>query len=336
MFVPVVDISQKPLMPTTPARARKWIKSRKATGFWKRGVYCVRLNVEPSARNVQETVVGIDPGSKREGLTVKSGLPTYLNIQATAVDWVKDAVKARRNARRARRFRNTPCRQNRKNRTKGSLPPSTKARWQWKLRLVKWFCKIFPISHFVVEDIKATTRKGKRRFNKSFSPLEVGKKWFYSSLEKIAPVTLKQGWETWEMRLAAGLKKTKEKLAETFSAHCVDSWVLANSWVGGHTKPDNEAMLLVTPLRFHRRQLHVFQPAAGGIRKLYGGTRSLGFKRGSLIIHPKQGLCYVGGTSGDRISLHDVSTGKRLGQRFKPEDCTFLSFNSWRTRLLPA
>ena len=50
MFVPVMDSQGKPLMPTTPARARKWLKSSKATAFWKGGLFCVRLNVEPSAR----------------------------------------------------------------------------------------------------------------------------------------------------------------------------------------------------------------------------------------------------------------------------------------------
>ncbi len=43
--VPVVDYNQISLMPTTPARADKWIKSGKATPFWKRGIFCVRLNV---------------------------------------------------------------------------------------------------------------------------------------------------------------------------------------------------------------------------------------------------------------------------------------------------
>jgi RRXRR protein len=98
-FVPVVDLNQRPLMPTTANRAARWIRSRKATPFWKRGVFCVRLNVEPTGRDRQEVAVGIDPGSKREGFTVKSEAHAFLNIQATAVDWVKDGVKTRREMR---------------------------------------------------------------------------------------------------------------------------------------------------------------------------------------------------------------------------------------------
>ena len=90
MFVPVVDKENKPLMPTKPSRARKWIKSRKATPFWKKGIFCVRLNVEPSDRNTEPVVIGIDPGSKKEAFTVKSESHTYLNIQADSVTWVKD------------------------------------------------------------------------------------------------------------------------------------------------------------------------------------------------------------------------------------------------------
>ncbi len=175
MFVPVVDSNQKPLMPTTPSRARKWIKSGKATPFWKRGIFCVRLNVEPSDRQTQEIAVGIDPGSKKEGFSVKSEHHTYLNIQADAVTWVKDAVKCRHNARRSRRYRKTPYRKCRWNRKMGGIPPSTKARWSWKLRICKWLTQMFPITHFIVEDIKAKTWRGSKKWNQSFSPLEVGK-----------------------------------------------------------------------------------------------------------------------------------------------------------------
>jgi len=310
------------------------IESGKATPFWNRGVFCIRLNVEPSSRKMQPVVVGIDPGSKKEGYTVKSSSHTFLNIQADTVTWVKDHVETRRNMRRARRFRKTPCRPNRKNRAHGGLPPSTKARWQWKLRMCRWLSKMFPISGFVVEDIKAKT-KGQRRWDVMFSPLEVGKRWFYLELKKIAPVETRHGWETKQLRDALGLKKSKSKMAEKFSAHCVDSWVLANEITGGHIKPDNERMLLVTPLRFHRRQLHRLQPERGGKRKSYGGTRSHGFKRGSLVRHPKHGLAYVGGCLKDRISLHGLKDGKRVCQNAKPSETKFLAYNTWRTRFLP-
>src|SRR5215472_8444113 len=91
MFVPVLDKNQQPLMPTTPARARRWMKSGKATAFWKGGIFCVRLNQAPSSREVQPIAVGIDPGSKREGYSATSATHTYLNMQAEARDGVKDA-----------------------------------------------------------------------------------------------------------------------------------------------------------------------------------------------------------------------------------------------------
>lgn len=297
-------------------------------------MFCVRLNIEPSGRRTQNIAVGIDPGSKKEGFTVKSEAHTYLNIQADAVTWVSEAIKTRSNMRRGRRFRTTPNRKPRANRSRGGLPPSTKARWQWKLRMCRWLSSLFPISGFVVEDIKART-KGQRRWDASFSPLEVGKHWFYEELAKIAPVETKQGWETKELRVTAGLKKSGKKMANVFEAHCVDSWVLADSAVGEHTKPDNKQLLCVVPLRFHRRQLHRLKPSKGGIRKLYGGTRSLGFKRGSLAKHAKYGVVYIGGTTRNRISLHSVQDGRRLCQNAKPEDCKFLTFSTWRAAFLP-
>ena len=339
--VPVVDYNQIPLMPTTPARADRWIKSGKATPFWKKGIFCVRLNQEPSARNYQDIACGIDPGSKREGFTLKSAKHQYLNIQAVAVDWVKKHVKTRREMRRSRRYRKTPCRQPRSNRlaNKIRLAPSTKARWQWKLRIAGSLSKIYPITVFVVEDIKARTWGGK--WGKIFSPLQVGKDWFYSQLEKIAPVELVQGHKTAELREQLELKKSKDKMAEKFSAHCVDSFTLAYSAVGGNAKPDNTDLLIVTPLRFHRRQLHRLSHAPGHIRSRYGGTISAGFKRGSIVKHLLWGLTYVGGEmvkptkkepSRKVISLHSIENGKRLTQAANSKDIKFLTYNTWRTK----
>ncbi|MBD0345828.1 MAG: RRXRR domain-containing protein [Coleofasciculus sp. Co-bin14] len=346
-YTPVFDSQNTILMPTKTQRAIRWVESGKATPFYKRGVWCIRLNVEPSARNYQPIAVGIDPGSKREGFSVKSKAHTYLNVQTHAVDWVGDAVETRRNMRRARRFRKTPCRQNRSNRLRNHvlLPPSTKARWQWKLRICWWLVKLFRVTDYCVEDIKARTWNNGRKWNVSFSPLEVGKKWFYDQLRQIGQLEIKSGMDTKQMRDTLGLKKTKNKLADTFNAHCVDSWVLANSITGGHLQLDNTQLLTIVPLRFHRRQLHRLEHAAGHVRPRYGGTLSNGFKRGSLVKHLKYGLAYVGGymekptkknPHRQVISLHCPYTGKRLTQNAVREDLKFLSFNSWRAAFLPA
>ena len=336
MFVPVVDQDQHPFMPTTPARARRWIKSGKATPFWKGGVLCVRLNSEPSARAVQPIAVGIDPGSKREGYSVISAAHTYLNIQAKARDGVKDAEEQSTQMRRTRRARTTPCRKPRQNRkqSKKKLPPSTRARWEWKLRLARFLCQLFPVCVFVVEDIKARTQ-GKRRWDQRFSPLEIGKQWFYMELGKLAPVQIKQGYETKALREQLGLKKTSKKLAEVWEAHCIDAWVLAESVVGGKTAPDNRRLVCVAPFAWHHRQLHRFQPEKGGKRKPYGGTISQGIKRGTLVQHPKWGKATIGGTMDGKLSLHDPQTNKRLTQTANVTDCRPIKLLRWRTRLVP-
>ena len=336
IFVPVVDQEHRPLMPTTPSRARRWIRSGKATSFWKGGFFCVRLNKQPSARVQQPIAVGIDPGSKREGIAVASASHTYANIQAEARTGVKEAEQDSTRMRRTRRRRKTPCRKPRQNRkqSKKRLPPSTRARWHWKLRLATFLCQLFPVSVFVVEDIKATTR-GKRRWDQSFSPLEVGKHWFYGELSKLAPVQTKQGYETKELRERLGLKKKGKKLAEVWEAHCVDAWVLAHSAVGGHKTPDNRRVVCIAPLNWHHRQLHRFEPEKRGKRKFYGGTLSQGIKRGTLVKHPRWGKAYVGGTMHGQLSLHDLQTGKRLTQSAKVADCRPIKLVRWRTRLVP-
>ncbi|MEI1376805.1 hypothetical protein PQG02_26975 [Nostoc sp. UHCC 0926] len=104
-------------------------------------------------------------------------------------------------------------------------------------------------------------------------------------------------------------------------------------------KPENTQLIEVIPLEFHRRQLHRLQHSTGHIRSRYGGTISAGFKRGSVIKHPKFGFCYVGGwqesptkkdPSRKTISLHCLNTGKRLTQNALPTECKFKAYSSWR------
>ncbi len=335
MFVPVVDKDQNPLMPTTPSRAGKWITLGKATPFWKNGIFCVRLNVEPSGRYKQAVAVGIDPGSKKEGFTVKSESHTYLNVQADAHHKVGKKVEKRCELRRGRRSRKCPNRKNRTNRlaNKERIPAGTRARWEWKLRILEWLSKLYPLTYICVEDIKARTIQRAKQWNKSFSPLEVGKQWFYSEIQKRWELLTLQGWETKEIRDRLGLKKSSKKLSETFDAHCVDSWCLAYHTVGGMSIPDNTDIFCVSPIRIKRRELHRQQESKGRKRSRQGGTvLGKGLVKNTLIKHVKYGLTRLAGVNakGDLFSIYNLQGNQRLTTGAKRSDfrtLTRLNFN---------
>ena len=201
MFVPVKTKDGEVLMPMHAARARKLVQRGEATPYWDNGIYCLCLTKEPSKRDTQEIAVGVDPGSKKEGFTVKSTSHTYLNVQADAHSKVGKKVEKRRELRRTRRSRSCPNRKNRTNRLANSarMPAGTRARWDWKLRILDWLSKLSPITYVCVEDIKARTLKRAKKWNSSFSPLEVGKSWFYSEVQKRWTLFTLQGWETKEL-----------------------------------------------------------------------------------------------------------------------------------------
>lgn len=197
--------------------------------------------------------------------------------------------------------------------------------------------RLLPLTDVVVEDVQAVTRNGKgRKWNLAFSPVQVGKEHLYRLLAGMGlEVHLKQGWETKQLREAYGLKKTKEKAKQCFASHCVDSWVLAASASGAET-PTCQRLWYVVGAVLHRRQLHRLQASKGGERKPYGGTRSLGVKRGTVVKHPTYGLGTVGGFDRKKktISLHDYRTNKRLTQSAKVKDCRVLTWVAWRSWLV--
>ena len=323
MFVPVKTKDGQQLMPLHAARARKLVKRGEATPYFNNGIYCIRLNKEPSDRDTQEIAVGVDPGSKKEGFTVKSAAHTYFNVQADAHNQVGKKVAKRRELRRSRRSRKCPNRKNRTNRlaNKQRIPAGTRARWDWKLRILQWLSKLYPITHVCVEDIRARTLKNAKKWNTSFSPLEVGKSWFYTEIEKRWKLITLQGWETKEIRDRLGLKKSSKKLAETFDAHCVDSWCLAHHIVGGANLPDNTSIFCISPIPIARRNLHREVPKKGGIRNRYGGTvLKNGLVKNTLVKHIKYGLTRLAGINAKgEFSIYSLD-GKRLTTHGKQSD----------------
>lgn len=337
MFVPVKSKDGEQLMPTTPIRAAMMIKSREATPYWNNGIFCIRLNREPSGRYKQNIGVGVDPGSKKEGFTVKSESHTYLNVQADAHNKVGKKVEKRRELRRSRRSRKCPNRKNRMNRLANTerIPAGTRARWDWKLRILDWLSKMYPVTHICVEDIKARTIERVRKWNQSFSPLEVGKKWFYTEIEKCWTLLTLAGHETKGIRDSLGLKKSSRKLSETFDAHCVDSWCLAYHIVGGNPIVDNVSIFCISPIRIERRSLHRQLPQKGGKRSRYGGTRCLGYAKGTLVKHIRHGLAVICGKMNNYLCLQPVEGGKRLTRSAKVSDCKILRRLNFRYKPVP-
>ncbi len=343
MRIPVVDARGEALMPCTPASARHLLKSGKARPKRnKLGLFYVQLCYEQEPDN-QPLVAGVDPGSKFEGYSVVGTKDTVLNLMAEAPDHVKEAVETRRTMRRARRHRKWRRAMRFANRLtrRQRIPPSTRSRWEAKARILAHLLTILPVRDVVVEDVQAVTRPGKGgKWNGSFSPVQVGKEHLYGLLREMGlTLQLKEGWQTKELREKYGLKKTNRKSKQSFESQVVDAWVMAAS-VSGARVPTCTKLCYVVPARLHRRQLHRLQASKGGQRKPYGGTRSLGLKRGMLVRHPKYGLCTVGGFDRRKstISLHAYRTNTRLTQGARGKDCrplTWVAFRSWLVGVTP-
>jgi hypothetical protein len=212
-YVPVVSATGKVLMPTTNKKANRLIAKGRAIRQFDHGIFFIKL-LDRVDGYTQPLALGIDPGSKKEAYTVQSRSHTYLNVQADVVTWVKEHVATKRQMRRVRRYRKTPCRANRKNRARGGLPPSTRARWGWKVRIVRWLARYYPITTIVIEDVAVVTKPGKRQWNESFSPLAIGKAWCYATLERIASVVPVPGHQTKALRAQANLQKSRNKVSD--------------------------------------------------------------------------------------------------------------------------
>jgi RRXRR protein len=340
MRIPVVDACGIPLMPCTPPKARALLKAGKARPKRnKLGLFYLQLTYQQAPNN-QPLVVGIDPGSSFEGYSVVGTTQTVCNLMVLAPTHIKKVVQTRRTMRHARRFRlwRRPCRSQNRLARQHRLPPSTRSRWEAKARIVRQLAVIVPLTDVAIEDVQATSRQGTGgQWNQSFSPVQVGKDHLYQLLKaRGLTLHLYLGMVTKQLRDRYGLSKTSHKEAQTFHSHAVDAWVLAATTSGAHV-PTCTRLWYGVPHQVHRRQLHRLEAGKGGIRKPYGGTRSLSFKRGTIVLHPKYGRCTVGGYDREkqRLSLHTYKTNKRLTQNAQPAECRRLTTIAFRCWLVP-
>jgi hypothetical protein len=103
--IPVVGNYGQPRMPTNASRARRWIKEGKAIGKWsKLGIFYVQLTVD-SGHATQNIGLGLDPGSKFDGIAVVSKKEVLQTDMTELPKGISTKMEQRKNQRRNRRYR---------------------------------------------------------------------------------------------------------------------------------------------------------------------------------------------------------------------------------------
>ncbi|NMP24421.1 RRXRR domain-containing protein [Sulfobacillus harzensis] len=312
MRIAVVSLHGKPLSPTTPAKARKLIKSGGAIPKRdKLGTFYLQLTHPTREEIPHDTVVGIDPGKLYSGVSVQTPQATlWMGHLVLPFPLVQKAMADRRQSRRFRRYRKTPHRPiHFLHRTGHKIPPSIKANRELEWRVLQELAKIYPITHVVYEVVKA-------RGTQSFSPVMVGQQWQMNRLAERWPLEPRQGWETAQLRLALDLKKTRKKAERSPASHAVDGVALAAShflhyvpfyekngdhgqrWEGTCHVTEAPFAVIQRPL-FFRRALHFRNPLSHGRRKRKGGTITpWSIRKGDYVEAMKAGLTVRGYVSG--------------------------------------
>ncbi len=324
--VPVISLRGKPLMPTTPARARKWIKSGKAIGRRNKvGVFYVQLLLEPSGTETQKIVAGTDRGKAFTGIAFQSKLATIALFHACLPGFYKSKKKCkdrqsvtgkmekRHELRRTRRgqrinrkvaFKLRNHREKRfSNRRQSKLPPSVKANREMELRILTAMYRIVPISEIRDEACGGNSKRN----GFGISPVTVGQEWFRTEASKLASVKEIDSLDTVKYRTQLGLvKDKKDKSKQTPETHANDAIALASTafiqykafhtaksyghhWVGECLVTPSPFIVITRPKLF-RRKLHQENYSKGGILKRQGGTITpFGFRSGDYVQTSRKG-----------------------------------------------
>ena len=340
--VPVKDPVGKPLMPTTPARARKWMKSGKAIPKRnKLGVFYVQLAEEPSGHETQEIVAGTDRGKAFTGIARESKLATIIVFHLCLPGFYKSKntkkdrqsvtgkIAKRRELRRSRRanridrtkpFKLRNHREKRfSNRRQSKIPSSVLANRLMELRVLREMSLLLPITEIRDEDCGGYTIRNGR----GISPVTVGQEWFRKQASLIASVIPVDAKTTGSFREQLGLtKEKKQKDKQSIESHGNDAIALAASafikyqsfnrgknhgheWIGKCLVTQTPFIVVTRPKLF-RRKLHQEQYKKGGILKRQGGTITpFVFRSGDYVETSRKGRTirgWIGGFTNSKSS----------------------------------
>lgn len=154
MFIYVLDIHGKPLMPTQRAgKIRRMLREGKAR-IAGHAPFTIQLLYQTTSYT-QPVTLGLDPGSKVAGLSCSTDKNELLRMEIQLRSDIVELISSRREARRTRRCKRSvryraPRFDNRRKR-EGWLAPSVRQRVGSHLALIRKACALLPVSRIIVE-----------------------------------------------------------------------------------------------------------------------------------------------------------------------------------------
>ena len=152
MKVFVLSQAGNPLMPTTPRRARRWLKEKRARVVCKEP-FTIRLRFA-TLEHVQPVKVGVDTGSKVVGIAATTNGEVVFQAEVHLRDDIAEKLVHRRQYRRNRRSRKTryrPARFANRRRPEGWLTPSVRSKCDATTKGVRFLISFLPVSQVTIE-----------------------------------------------------------------------------------------------------------------------------------------------------------------------------------------
>jgi len=151
LSVPVLNMRGKPLMPTTPAKARHLLEQNKAK-VATRKPFTIQLKYA-TGETKQDITIGIDSGYKHIGVSAVSNKKELFSAEITLRTDIPKKLQNRAMYRRTRRSRlwYRQPRFNNRSKPKGWLAPSIQHKLDTHIRIVDKIKKLLPITKVIVE-----------------------------------------------------------------------------------------------------------------------------------------------------------------------------------------
>ncbi|WP_290703905.1 RNA-guided endonuclease IscB [Ferroplasma sp. Type II] len=150
--VPVINMRNEPLMPTTPGKARKLLKHNRARVI-SSNPFTIQL-LYATGETKQPVTLGIDAGYKHIGfsaVTEKRELISGEAVIRTDIPKLNVEKSMYRRNRRNRLWYRQPRFMNRGNNSKGWFAPSIDHKLQTHIRLIEKLKRILPVSKVIIE-----------------------------------------------------------------------------------------------------------------------------------------------------------------------------------------